>query len=453
MSGQRLTPGTEGTRIRLVRLLNSLPVSRTRSRAQAVVDKRVRAIARAEIGLLTEDDLSLAESQSQSILHHVEAFAEHSERKGNTIEHTREQIRDLKRVCIQCKFECLNDIRIAAFEIFLGSLKEKGSAPRTIEKYAKLLKQFVTWCVKQKRMLNNPLEGLEMKFGRSIHHKMRRTLTIDLLERLIDVTRMHPLAECGRETIVPKERIPGERKGWKKVPIGFESLQECCDRAKERLHDRPERIQELLHEGLNRSLSFVTMAYTGLRRGELESITVEQVSCNEDSFSIHLFAADAKNRKECHVPVPLFLKEPISIWIKYRRHLADKRGATNIELFDVPRQLVKKLNRDLKVSGIPKVDLFGKSLDVHAFRHTFCTMLFDAGIHPKIMQKLMRHGKTDLTLGTYTHVDEVEVARALERLPLSDFQVSTDCSRLGATSKTNEFCIQFCTRMGHPMAF
>ena len=40
-------------------------------------------------------------------------------------------------------------------------------------------------------------------------------------------------------------------------------------------------------------------------------------------------------------------------------------------LFTVPKQLVNAMNRDLAASGIPKVDEGGRTLDVHALRHSF----------------------------------------------------------------------------------
>ena len=51
-------------------------------------------------------------------------------------------------------------------------------------------------------------------------------------------------------------------------------------------------------------------------------------------------------------------------------------------LFDVPTALVKILNLDLQAAWIPKHDERGRSIDVHAMRHTFGTMLTAAGVDP-----------------------------------------------------------------------
>ncbi len=50
-------------------------------------------------------------------------------------------------------------------------------------------------------------------------------------------------------------------------------------------------------------------------------------------------------------------------------------------LFYVPTGLRRILDRDLEAAGIPKRDDRGRTIDVHALRHTFGTMLshVDAG--------------------------------------------------------------------------
>ncbi len=37
------------------------------------------------------------------------------------------------------------------------------------------------------------------------------------------------------------------------------------------------------------------------------------------------------------------------------------------------------------------------------FRHTFATLLFSRGIHPKIAQQLLGHSSITLTMDTYSH--------------------------------------------------
>jgi len=83
----------------------------------------------------------------------------------------------------------------------------------------------------------------------------------------------------------------------------------------------------------------------------------------------------------------------------------------------VPAGLVRILDRDLKLAGIPKKDSRGWTIDVHALRHTFGTLLSKGNVAPRTAQAAMRHSSLDLTMNVYTDPKLLDVAGALERLP------------------------------------
>jgi len=78
---------------------------------------------------------------------------------------------------------------------------------------------------------------------------------------------------------------------------------------------------------------------------------------------------------------------------------------------------VKILDRDLKLAGIPKKDRRGWTIDVHAMRHTFGTLLSRGNVAPRTAQAAMRHSSIDLTMNVYTDPQLLDVAGALEALP------------------------------------
>ena len=86
-------------------------------------------------------------------------------------------------------------------------------------------------------------------------------------------------------------------------------------------------------------------------------------------------------------------------------------------LFDVPTGLLRILKRDLKVAIIPKKDGRGRTIEIHALRHTFGTLLSAAGVRPRTAQEAMRHSTLDLTMNVYTDPTLLDVAGALEALP------------------------------------
>jgi len=78
---------------------------------------------------------------------------------------------------------------------------------------------------------------------------------------------------------------------------------------------------------------------------------------------------------------------------------------------------VRILDRELEAAGIPKVDVDGRRIDVHALCHTTATYLAKAGVAPRTAQSIMRHSDIRLTLGTYTDPHLLDQAAALEALP------------------------------------
>jgi hypothetical protein len=76
--------------------------------------------------------------------------------------------------------------------------------------------------------------------------------------------------------------------------------------------------------------------------------------------------------------------------------------------------------RRVKVKGewvIDKRDDRGRTLDVHALRHTFGTLLSKGGIAPRTAQAAMRHSDIKLTMNVYTDPALLDVRGALDALP------------------------------------
>ena len=87
------------------------------------------------------------------------------------------------------------------------------------------------------------------------------------------------------------------------------------------------------------------------------------------------------------------------------------------------------LNRDLNTAGIPKRDERGRTLDVHALRGTFATLLSKGGVAPRTAQAAMRHSTIDLTMNTYTDPKLLDVCGALDSLPSLNLNASPSTER------------------------
>ena len=191
---------------------------------------------------------------------------------------------------------------------------------------------------------------------------------------------------------------------------------------------RDETIRSLERLGRERALLYKTLVLTGLRRNELASLTVGKLDLDGPVPMAALDAADEKNRHGSEIILRDDLALDLHAWLAEKLALVQEEAGragqpipaklpADTPLFAVPNGLVKILDRDLKAAGIPKRDERGRTLDVHALRHTFGTLLSKCGVAPRTAQAAMRHSDIRLTMNVYTDPKLLDVAGALESLP------------------------------------
>jgi hypothetical protein len=170
------------------------------------------------------------------------------------------------------------------------------------------------------------------------------------------------------------------------------------------------------------------------------SLTASQLHLDEPVPFAALDAADEKNREGNQIPLRDDLAADLREWLAFKLERlqaeARERGEpiparlpADTPVFVVPRALVKILDRDLVLAGIArrvkvggkwvidKRDGRGRTLDVHALRHTFGTLLSKGGVTPRTAQAAMRHSDIKLTMNVYTDPALLDVRGALDALP------------------------------------
>ena len=207
------------------------------------------------------------------------------------------------------------------------------------------------------------------------------------------------------------------------------------------LHQRPNCIAELEHRGRQRALVYKTLVLTGLRKGELAALTVGHGELDGPAPYLVLDAADDKAGRGAEIPLRADLVADLRQWVADLLADAQKRAraaakpiparlANGARLFNVPTDLIRAFDRDLVAAGIAKLvkdadgktridkrDDRGRTLDIHALRHTFGTHLSKGGVAPRTAQAAMRHSVLELTMNTYTDPRLLDVAGALDALP------------------------------------
>jgi integrase len=315
---------------------------------------------------------------------HLADYGTHLANRGTSPKHRAETLRRLRAVLEGAGVRTLADLSPEGVERCLSGLAVRGAGPRTRNTYLTSAKAFSRWCVKTRRQGEDPLASLGPAAGEA--RRRRRALTADELTRLFEAARQRPLQEA---MTVRTGRRRGQQVG----------------RVRATVRARLERL------GRERALMYKAMVWTGLRRGELAALRVRDLTLTGPRPCLTLPASAAKNRQAATVPLRADLVGDLRGWL-------EATGKTDPEpLFTVPVELVKILKRDLAAAGIPYRDGHGRTVDVHALRHTTATLLSRAKVAPRVAQGFMRHSDIKLTMQTYTDPRLLDEAEALAALP------------------------------------
>jgi integrase len=231
----------------------------------------------------------------------------------------------------------------------------------TQETYIQALKSFLSWCVRNEYLARNPLSGHRKQADAPTFK--RRALTVEEALRLIAVTT-----------------------------------------------DR-------------RAMIYKTALLTGMRRAELDSLTVGSVDWTAGKVSLE--APYSKNRKAAEFYLPLdFLQELYAYCVG--RPLSDRLFLSAVS----PSKSAKTLHRDLGKAGIAVETAEGR-IDFHSLRVTFLTWVNELGEDVKTVQELGRHADPRMTFGVYTKAKEERIRAVVTRAGARLLETNRDIPRLG----------------------
>ena len=417
---------------------------KSKDAANGVLNGRLRQVELARAGLVTTSEANTSKHQTSPTTAHMEAYLLSMESAGRTKAHIADTRTKITRLITDCKFDRLADVHRERMENWMVARTAESMAARTRNSYLQAIRGFLRWCIETSRLMVNPLDRVARADENTDRRKKRRAMTEPELENLLRVALWRPLAEYGRTTkMVPAKKQTKKRSNWTYEPLTLENLEECCDRARERLKENTAFVGELIERGQERMLTYKTLFSTGLRRNELKSITLDQVNLDAKSPSIELLAKDEKNRKGSTIPISTELARELQTWItqnegRKRNGVLQMKTDGSRKLFQVPTGLVKILDRDLATAGIAKKDASGRTLDVHALRTTFGTMLSRAGVAPRTAQAAKRHSKIDQTMNVYTDPTLLDVSGAIASLPNVVPSVTKRSEPMQATGTTGQ---------------
>jgi len=286
----------------------------------------------------------------------------------------------VRRTVEGCKFKTLADMDAEAVQKYLRSRrKDAKTGHRTYNQYLQAFGTFCNWCVTTRRLLANPMLGVErLNTAVDVRHA-RRALTPEEVSKLI---------ASARTSGISIQRFTGEQRA---------------------------RIY--------------LMAYlTGLRRQELGSLTPRSFDLNATPPTVTVAATASKHRQEDVLPLHPELAGMMRGWLNGMQP-GDK-------LF--PRLGQRKthvmVRKDLERVGIPYENEEGIA-DFHASgRHTYITELLRNGASLPEAKELARHSDIKTTM-RYTHIGINDQARAIAALPVlqPSVPVASDTPRAATT--------------------
>jgi site-specific recombinase XerD len=190
--------------------------------------------------------------------------------------------------------------------------------------------------------------------------------------------------------------------------IGSEHLSKLWEAAGEQRGHYPKHL----------SVAVLSLLYgTGLRRGELERLDVEDWKREQNLLEID----GRKTGCERSVPLGEGIGRCLEAYLPWRQNLLEQRGTSGEKALLVNRQgkrlsaeslglLVHRLARRARV---PLVSL-------HQFRHTCASDLLESGAGLAAVQSLLGHKRVETT-SRYLHIADPERARAMSKHPLNDY--------------------------------
>lgn len=191
---------------------------------------------------------------------------------------------------------------------------------------------------------------------------------------------------------------------------------------------------------------------TGLRAGELEGLTWDDLSADGNSMQVNRQIQyrniNGETRQRIEQPktaagvrkIPLTEKAKDAL--KVQRVIDMKSGKRSTATIDgvggfifvnkngkpyltsslnfVLKNIVNAYNdlEEATAEAEGRKPVLLPHISAHILRHTCCTNMQLKNMNPKVIQKIMGHKKLDITLNTYSHVDDGSVEQEMKRVGL-----------------------------------
>ncbi|GEM_PF-347291 len=338
-------------------------------------------------------------ARAKSIAAHLDDYREFLTGRGRSAKHIENTHSRISRIIEVSGAKSANDLTAGAVTKALAKLQadevdpvtdevtKPGIGIQTSNHYLTVVKSFVSWLVKERRVFESQLSHLKRLNVETDRRHERRALSRDEIAALLaETTKL--------------------RTRWNMT-------------------------------GPQRSALYRLAVETGLRSSEIRSLTPRSFDLNGSNPTVTVEAASSKRRRRDTHPL-----RPESVPI-LRKQIAGK--SADSPAFSMPNvsNVVRMLRDDLTDARAKWInqaegdaerkereasvflayeDGAGRKADFHSLRKAFVSLVLASGVDAKTAQSLARHSDPSLTFNTYGETFDGSERAAVQRLPNFDVQ-------------------------------
>ncbi|EKO1111356.1 tyrosine-type recombinase/integrase [Staphylococcus pseudintermedius] len=179
------------------------------------------------------------------------------------------------------------------------------------------------------------------------------------------------------------------------------------------------QVAKYNHSPQNSFEVFTTLAYTGMRAGELLALKWSDIDFENNTISItKTYYNPNNNKKHYQILTPktessigkisvdpniikMLREYKINVQDTWKNELYVDNNFVFTDNNGYPL-VIKKLQ--LWIKAILKKTNINKNISTHSFRHTHCALLIEAGVHIKEIQERLRHKDINTTMNIYAKI-------------------------------------------------
>jgi integrase len=351
--------------------------------AQRLANKLETAAMQRREGLIDARLERLAQEGRRPLREHLADYEAHLKAANRSPDHVNRTARLIRTIAQAAGVTGIGEITADNVNTFASDLGQRRSA-RTVQAHLTAIKSFTWWLAANGKLPADPLASVRKPNPKTDRRRERRML------------------------------LPEEWHWLRSVTL--------TDGVRHHNMAAAERV-----------LLYATAIQTGLRSGELRSLTRGRLYLDALPPYIVCKAGSTKNQQDAQQYIQPELAAEL------RQHVGRKAPAAPVFAMPHETDVAAMLRADLVAARrawlratkhdpeerarreqsdfLCAVNHEGESLDFHSLRHTCGAWLAMSGAHPKAVQAVMRHSTITLTMDTYGHLFPGQEAESVARLP------------------------------------